>query len=88
VWVVVAVGVVIRVLVGLGLAEEDPAPAERDPVAVAAGEEIFIASCAVCHGPDLKGSPTEQPLLAPTYAPNHHGGEAFQRAVAFGPQTH
>jgi mono/diheme cytochrome c family protein len=88
VWVVVAVTVVIGTLVGLGLAEEGPVPVERDQAAVAAGEEQFVASCAVCHGPDLLGSPTGPPLLVPTYAPNHHGDEAFQQAVAFGVPPH
>ena len=88
VWVVIAVTVVIGTLVGLGLAEEGPVPVERDPTVVAAGEELFVASCAVCHGPDLLGSPTGPPLLVPTYAPNHHGDEAFQRAVAFGVPSH
>ncbi len=88
VWVVVAVTVVIGTLVGLGLAEEGPAPTERDPAAVVAGEELFGTTCAVCHGPDLRGSQTGPPLLVPTYAPNHHGDEAFQRAVAFGVPSH
>ena len=88
VWVVVVVTVIIGTLVGLGLAGEDPGPVERDPGVVAAGEELFIASCAVCHGVELRGSPTGPPLLVPTYAPNHHGDEAFQRAVAFGTPAH
>ena len=88
VWVVVAVTVVIGTLVGLGLAEGGPAPTERDQAVVTAGGELFAASCAVCHGPDLLGSPTGPPLLVPTYAPNHHGDEAFQRAVAFGVPSH
>lgn len=88
VWVVGAVTVVIGTLVGLGLAEEGPVPVERDATAVAAGEELFSASCAVCHGTDLRGSPTGPPLLVPTYAPNHHGDEAFQQAVAFGTPSH
>ncbi len=88
VWVVVAVTVVIGTLVGLGLAEEGPVPVERDQAVVAAGGELFGASCAVCHGPDLRGSQTGPPLLVPTYAPNHHGDEAFQRAVEFGVPTH
>lgn len=85
---IVVVTVLIGALVILALAEEDPAPIERDPAGVAAGEEFFVASCAVCHGVDLRGSVTGPPFLLPTYAPNHHGEEAFQRAVAFGVQPH
>lgn len=88
VWVVISVTIVIGTLVGLGTLEEGPVLVERDPVAVAAGEELFVASCAVCHGLDLRGSPTGPPFLVPTYAPNHHGDEAFQRAAAFGTPAH
>ncbi|MEE8498556.1 MAG: cytochrome c [Acidimicrobiia bacterium] len=87
-WVVVAVTVVIGTLVGLGLAEKGPVPLQRDPTVVTAGQELFTASCAVCHGADLGGSQTGPPLLVPTYAPNHHGDEAFQRAVASGVPSH
>ena len=85
---VVVVTALIATLVILAVAEEAPAPVEQDPVAVAAGEELYIASCAVCHGADLGGSATGPPFLVPTYAPNHHADEAFQRAVAFGVQPH
>ena len=88
VWVVIAVTVVIGTLVGWGLIEEGPDAAERDPAVVTAGEELFVASCAVCHGLDLRGSPTGPPFLVPTYAPNHHGEEAFQQAVASGVAPH
>jgi len=73
---------------GIGIGRRGAGPVERDQAAVAAGEEQFVASCAVCHGPDLLGSPTGPPLLVPTYAPNHHGDEAFQQAVAFGVPPH
>ncbi len=88
VWVVVVVVVVIGILVGIGLAEEGPVPVERDPVIVAAGQELFAASCAVCHGTDLRGSSTGPSFLLPTYAPNHHADEAFQSAVARGVPPH
>ncbi len=88
VWVVVAVILVIGTLLGLRLGEEGPAAAERDPEVVAAGQELFVASCAVCHGVDLRGSQTGPPFLLPTYAPNHHGDEAFQRAAASGVPPH
>lgn len=87
-WTLIAVTLVIGTLVVLAQIEPDPSVVERDPVAVAAGEELFIASCAVCHGADLQGSPTGPPLLVATYAPNHHADEAFQRAVAFGTPAH
>ena len=82
------IAIVIVVLVVLGLVEQPATPVERDPETIAAGETLYTASCAVCHGPDLQGSQTGPPLLVPTYAPNHHGDEAFQRAVALGVVPH
>ena len=88
VWALIAVTLVIGTLVVLAQIEPGPSVVERDPAAVAAGEGLFVASCAVCHGADLQGSPTGPPLLVPTYAPNHHADEAFQQAVAFGTPAH
>lgn len=86
--VVAATVLVIGTLVVLKSAEPGPVVTKRDPAAVAAGESLFAASCAVCHGTDLKGTDTGPPLLFPTYAPNHHGDEAFQQAVAVGVPPH
>lgn len=86
---VAVVTVVVGVFMLLALGEEPAANVvERDPAIVAAGEELYAATCAVCHGTDLRGSATGPPFLVPTYAPNHHADEAFQRAVAFGVQPH
>jgi mono/diheme cytochrome c family protein len=64
------------------------AATERDPGVVAAGEDLFQTNCATCHGPDLNGTATGPPFLNAIYAPNHHGDEAFQRAVQLGVQPH
>ena len=40
------------------------------------------------HGVDLRGTGTGPPFLDVIYAPNHHGDESFQRAVAGGVQPH
>lgn len=61
---------------------------ERDPAVLAAGEDLFQANCATCHGTDLNGTGTGPPFLNAIYAPNHHGDEAFQLAVQFGVQPH
>ena len=85
---VVLVAAFVGTLVVFALSEQPGTPIERDPVLVAAGEDLYVASCAVCHGPDLRGTQIGPPFLVPTYAPNHHADEAFQRAVAFGVQPH
>jgi mono/diheme cytochrome c family protein len=87
-WVVSIVTLVVGTLVVLAMADESPATVERDPILVAAGEALYIESCADCHGVDLLGTATGPPFLVPTYAPNHHGDEAFQRAVVAGVQPH
>lgn len=76
----------LGVVVGGGGTPSSVAPA--DPAIVAAGEELFLANCAACHGADLLGTGTGPPFLHAIYAPNHHGDEAFQRAVALGVQPH
>jgi mono/diheme cytochrome c family protein len=71
-----------------GNTSTNDAPTERDPEVVAAGEDLFQANCAVCHGSDLNGTATGPPFLNTIYAPNHHTDEAFQRAVQIGVPPH
>lgn len=68
-------------------ASTQPQP-DFDETAVAEGEQLFVASCSVCHGADLQGTPVGPPFLNTIYAPNHHGDEAFQRAAAEGVAPH
>jgi mono/diheme cytochrome c family protein len=77
------------VAIAASVSEKDQAVAtDRDPAAIAAGAELYAANCAVCHGADLRGSATGPPFLDVIYAPNHHGDEAFQRAVVGGVVAH
>jgi mono/diheme cytochrome c family protein len=85
----IAVGVaVIAIGLSSGNRADIATAATRDPSEVAAGAELFAASCATCHGADLAGTNTGPPFLNAIYAPNHHADEAFQRAVAQGVQPH
>ncbi len=53
------------------------------------GRERFEATCAACHGMDLKGTDDGPSFLDPIYASNHHPDEAFHRAARQGvPQHH
>lgn len=83
----VAIAAVV-VFLGLTAGEPEVSAGERDPVLVAAGASLFQANCSVCHGADLMGTGTGPPLLDRIYAPNHHGDESFQRAVAGGVVAH
>lgn len=65
---------------------EDLGPQEAD--LVDAGEELYRANCAVCHGVDLTGSGTGPSLLSEVYEPDHHSDFAFAQAVEFGSPAH
>ena len=61
----------------------------QDPAVVAAGEPLYQASCAECHGTDLRGTDLGPSHLSIVYQPNHHGDAAFVLAARNGvPQHH
>lgn len=54
-----------------------------------AGQALFGANCASCHGDTGGGSEKGPPLIHDIYNPGHHPDEAFFSAVAHGvPQHH
>lgn len=62
---------------------------QQDPALVAAGDELYQASCAACHGSDLRGTDLGPSHLSIVYEPNHHGDAAFILAAKNGvPQHH
>ena len=61
---------------------------EQDPVLVAEGAELYAASCAECHGSDLRGTERGPSHLSILYEPGHHGDGAFQLAVLIGSTAH
>lgn len=75
--------IVVAVLSACGGGSESGDPAERG-AALFRGE----ATCAVCHGPDLQGTPMGPSFLDPIYAPDHHPDAAFLAAVRNGVQPH
>lgn len=52
------------------------------------GAEAFAASCAQCHGEDLRGTTSGPPLIHEYYVPSHHGDAAFLLAIQRGVQAH
>ena len=55
----------------------------------AIGQRIFETTCTGCHGSNGTGvDGAGPPLIHRVYEPSHHGDEAFQRAVAYGVQSH
>jgi alcohol dehydrogenase (cytochrome c) len=53
-----------------------PAPAASGPETVSAGQRVYTASCAGCHGADLNGSGGIPPLKGPAFAVNWRGNPA------------
>jgi mono/diheme cytochrome c family protein len=85
------VGLAVAGLLLPGCRERAPAvPFDPGPVPAeqAAGQRLFDATCARCHGPLAAGSDAGPPLVHRYYEPNHHADIAFRRAVEFGVQPH
>lgn len=95
-WIGIAVLVAIMVVavVAFGNRSVDPGPDAgtgipiQDPELVAAGEVVYQASCAVCHGSDLRGTDQGPSHLSVVYEPNHHGDIAFILAAKNGVRQH
>jgi mono/diheme cytochrome c family protein len=87
---VAAVGLVIGgIVVVVAVASGPSTPLEGSASGVdALGAEVFSASCATCHGPDLRGTFVGPPLVDEIYAPDHHGDDAIRSAIANGVQPH
>ncbi|MEN8040081.1 MAG: c-type cytochrome [Actinomycetota bacterium] len=62
--------------------------AVQDPELVAAGDPLYQASCAACHGTDLRGTDKGPSHLSVVYEPSHHGDAAFVLAVQNGVRSH
>jgi mono/diheme cytochrome c family protein len=55
---------------------------------VASGDVLYQASCAECHGSDLRGTDKGPSHLSVVYVPGHHGDEAFLVAIRAGTREH
>ena len=53
-----------------------------------AGEELFDANCALCHGVNAEGTDQGPTLIDRIYHPGHHSDFSFRRAVAQGVRQH
>ncbi len=52
------------------------------------GAKVYAASCASCHGADLRGTDKGPSHLSIVYEPNHHGDDSFRSAIANGAAQH
>jgi mono/diheme cytochrome c family protein len=62
--------------------------ATQIPARFAAGDALFEANCAVCHGSRALGTPAGPPLIHIVYEPSHHSDLAFVYAVERGVRAH
>ncbi len=53
-----------------------------------AGEQVFNANCALCHGPNASGTGLGPPLVHKIYEPGHHQDFTIQSAVRNGVPAH
>lgn len=60
----------------------------QDPELVAEGELLYQASCAACHGADLRGTPLGPSQLSVIYQPGHHSDASYMSAALNGVQAH
>ena len=65
--------------VGLSCGSDDPD---------ASGRAAYEATCAACHGEELRGTSMGPPFLEAIYAPDHHPDDSFRAAVAQGVPPH
>ena len=59
-----------------------------DATATADGAALYAASCAECHGADLRGTDKGPSHLSIVYAPDHHPDDSFRGAIADGVAAH
>jgi mono/diheme cytochrome c family protein len=89
--VLVAIGIVW--LAGMLRSQSEP-PAvppftsKATPQTYAAGETLFNAHCARCHGLSAVGTDQGPSFLSIVYAPNHHSDVSFYLAVKQGVRAH
>ena len=62
-------------------------PADLSP-AGKAGESLFNATCAECHGQNAAGTMQGPPLIHDIYNPGHHSDLAFYLAAEVGVRAH
>lgn len=78
--------VILAACTATGTEATDTTP--LDETLVSAGADLYQASCAQCHGADLRGTDQGPSHLSIVYEPNHHGDIAFLLAVQQGARSH
>lgn len=80
--------VVLAAACGDGGSADDTGIPVQNPQLVETGAALYEATCAECHGADLRGTDTGPSHLSRVYEPGHHGDAAFFLAVLQGSRQH
>jgi len=84
-----AYGALALLVAGCGAVETATADIPvQDATLVAAGEVVYQAECAACHGTDLRGTDEGPSQLSELYVPSHHSDAAFLLAIKTGSPEH
>ena len=86
--VIAAVMVLLVAACGSTTGRDDAAIPPQDPELVELGTGLYQASCAECHGSDLRGTDKGPSHLSVVYQPSHHADAAFLLAVQRGTPAH
>lgn len=78
----------LAVACGGAAPDQGPDIPQQDPELVAAGDGLYQAHCASCHGADLRGTDQGPSQLSIVYEPSHHSDAAYLLAVQRGVQPH
>ena len=85
---------IIAAMLGLALTacssadSDSPGIPVQNSDLVAAGDVLYQANCAECHGSDLRGTDKGPSHLSNVYVPGHHGDQAFVVAARVGVRAH
>lgn len=83
---IAAIVVLAAVVAACGSGNSAPTPQASAGDEV--GAAVYAASCASCHGADLRGTDKGPSHLSIVYELNHHGDAAFRSAILNGAQQH
>ena len=83
----VVVGVVAAATSIAGCGDDDGSNALTEPAA-SRGAALYEASCAECHGSDLRGTDRGPSHLSIVYEPGHHPDASFRGAIEQGVRAH
>ena len=83
-----AVMALLVVACGGAADDNEPGIPPQDPELVELGADLYQATCAECHGSDLRGTDKGPSHLSVVYQPNRHADVAFLLAVQRGSPAH